>query len=172
MTRSDAELLTLDQAAARLGLSATDRPWRGKSRRAAMLLAAVLSREAELSRPILHRRRGAHRTTLRVTMHSLREHLPELFPGTRTRLADEGTLRQMLRSFDTRLDERLEGIEHRVEKVDADGRVTRRMVFEVAQRLCRLVGADSDPAAISSEVEEIRNQAASMPEAACRQAAE
>jgi len=139
--RADSELLTLDQAAERLGWRDKSRPQKGgRTARADKLRAAILAREESGSVEILHRRRRSQRTTLRVTMHSLREHLPELFQGARSRLTDEGAWRRMMRSLDERLDARLDDLGRQVSQVEHDGQVTREMVFDVTERLDKLVG--------------------------------
>ncbi len=142
---ADSELLSLDKAAAALGWEADQRPRSGgKTKRAERLLTAVQAREAEMGLAILHRRKGAHRTTLRVTMYALREHLPELFPGAKTRATDEGAFRRTLRSIDQKLDARDARLDARISRVEHDGQVTREMIQETAERLDRLVGPDPD----------------------------
>lgn len=134
---TDSELLTLDQAAARLGwLSGAEKPGAGgRTSRAAKLLAAVEARERELGRSILHRRRGPKRTTLRVTVLALQEYLPELFPGSRSRMSEERKFRQALRSVRKQIDDRCEPLEAEIAQVKREGEVTRGMVVEVAEAL-------------------------------------
>jgi len=159
---ADSELLTLDQAAEALGWQDTDRRRGGATRRATLLKAAVEAREAETKAAILHRRKGPKRTTIRITLHSLREHMPELFPGLQTREREQGTFRRTMRALNQRINERHDQLERRVARVEHRERVTHGMVCELAESVVRLAGAEPDPECSASRGEESSDLAETM----------
>ena len=135
---SDSDLLTLDQAAARVGLTDTRR-YRagGRTRRAEELLRAIEARE-QPGQPIAVRKRGPKRTTIRVTLHALREHCPELFPGTRTRWADQGIWRHMMAKFDQVVARKYDPLEGRVTETERVNDLQDIKLDDVAERLVEL----------------------------------
>ena len=143
-TPGDSELLTLDKAAEQLGWRDTTRASGSPTARARRLFKAIRSRERETGKRILHRRQTKYRRHKRVTMLALREHLPELFPGERTRLADEGQFKQVLRSIDDRIAGQVDPVKERLAKVEYHGLVTREMVESLGIRLLSAVGSSSE----------------------------
>lgn len=128
----DSELLTLDQAAERLGWDGGERPPNGgRTARAARLLAAVESRERETRFRVIHRRGKG--SPIRVTMLALREHLPELFPGSRSQLDVEGRFTRALRSIDDRIARRCDPLDDRITQAEHENHVTREMVVQLAE---------------------------------------
>ena len=141
---ADSELLSLDRAADRLGWTDTRRAGSGgRTNRAQRLLEAILAREAEAGAAVLTRLPKRERTTLRVTVHALREHLPELFPGAKTRASGEGAFRSAIRSINGRIDARHDALANRLAEVAHAGQVTREMVVDLTETVGRL--ADEDP---------------------------
>ena len=135
--------VSLDRMATWLGWTDTRRRASGgRTARAQELLDAIESRERETGLVILDRRRRRHRTTLRITEHALREHLPWLFEGERVRLGAEGAFRVMVRNIDAKLDEREQRLTRRIDEVAHDGQVTREMVTDLTQRVCRIIDID------------------------------
>ncbi len=135
---SDADLLTLDQAAERVGLTDTRRyKAGGRTRRAEELLRAIEARE-QPGRPIAVRKRGPKRTTIRVTMHALREHVPEFFPGERTRWAEEGVWRHMMAKFDQVVARKYDPLEGRVTETERVNDLQDVKLDDVAERLVEL----------------------------------
>ena len=138
---ADSELLRLDRAAANLGWTDTSRRRQhGATRRAEVLRDAILAREAETGLRIALRRGGKVRSVMLVTMHALREHLPELFPGAATKLRDQGAFVRTMRSIDSKIAASREGLEGRVAVVEYEGQVTRAMVVDLSQQVDSLAG--------------------------------
>jgi len=130
----DSEPLPLDKAAKLLGWVNDHRaPSGGRTVRAEKLLDAIRARERETGLPILTELPRGKRTTLRVTMHALREHLSELFPGPGTLMAERGAFQTMLSRIRANLAERYEDHEERLTKLEHSHDVTREMVLDVAE---------------------------------------
>ena len=136
---SDSDLLTLDQAAARVGLTDTRRRKRGATHRAIALQRAIEGRERQTGAEIMIRSGGPRRTKLRITLHALREHLPELFPGTRTRLAEEDVWRKTILAIRRRLNERYEPLEQRVTEAERRIDLSDAKIRELALEVFRIV---------------------------------
>lgn len=132
------QLLTLDQAAAKLG-------WEGKWRRL-RLKRMLFARERQTKRQVLTRLGSLKKPAYRVTWSALRKYTPELFKSKVQELEDN--FRGYLSNIDDRIAEKTAEhvalhVEPRLQELwDRDEKIATQL-DELGRRVTRLFGAPS-----------------------------